>query len=295
MDTQNQNPDIQRSRRNGRVLAGVFLLFIGAIFFIREADLDIFPGWIFSWPMVLIGFGLFTGLRHDFRGSGWLIMVIIGSIFLLDRLDIGLDLHRFIFPAIVVGIGLTMILRPKRNFNDNWFGGPNGRRRRDRGYRNARYNPTQFSNDLKQDITNDAVSDAGGNPGTTATGNQSTQTNSNTAYPDDFLDVTSVLGSAHRIVASKNFKGGDITCFMGGAEIDMREADIKGTVVLDVTTVMGGAKLIVPSNWEVKPEITNVLGGVEDKRQVQGKVIDFNKVLLLKGTSFMGGIELRSY
>lgn len=294
MDTQNQNPDIHRSRRNGRVLAGVFLLFIGAIFFIREADFDIFPGWIFSWPMVLIGFGLFTGLHHDFRGSGWLIMVIIGSIFLLDRLDIGLDLHRFIVPAIVIGIGLMMILRPKRTFNDGWYGGP-GRRRRNRDYSNASYNPTRYSNDLKQDIETKAAADAGAAlPGSAATTSQPGTTTS-TAYPDDFLDVTSVLGSAHRIVASKNFKGGDITCFMGGAEIDMREADIKGTVVLDVTTVMGGAKLIVPSNWEVKPEITNVLGGVEDKRQVQGKVIDFNKVLLLKGTSFMGGIELRSY
>ncbi|MDE3248162.1 MAG: hypothetical protein KGO82_05875 [Bacteroidota bacterium] len=295
MDTQNQNPDMHRSRRNGRVLAGVFLLFIGAVFFLREADLDLFPGWIFSWPMVLIGFGLFTGLRHDFRGSGWLIMVIIGSVFLLDKLDIGLDLHRFIFPAIVVGIGLTMILRPKRNFNDSWYSGPNGWRRRNRDDRNARYNPAQYSNDLKQDIETKAAADAGTTVSGSATQTTQTGSYSNTAYPDDFLDVTSVLGSAHRIVASKNFKGGDITCFMGGAEIDMREADIKGTVVLDVTTIMGGAKLIVPSNWEVKPEITNVLGGVEDKRQVQGKVIDFNKVLLLKGTSFMGGIELRSY
>lgn len=292
MDTQDQNQDIQRSRRNGRVLAGVFLLFIGAMFFVREADYGIFPGWIFSWPMVLIGFGLFTGLRHDFRGSGWLIMVIIGSIFLVDHLNIGFDLHRFIFPAIVIGIGVTMILRPKRNYSDGWFGNESWRKR-NRQYRNTRFNPTQFSNDLKKDIQDNIVVDAGGTPNT-GTSNQSTQSGS-AANPTDFLDVTSVLGSAHRIVTSKNFKGGDITCFMGGAEIDMREADIRGTVVLDVTTVMGGAKLIVPSNWEVKPEITNVLGGVEDKRQVQGKVIDFNKVLLLKGTSFMGGIELRSY
>jgi predicted membrane protein len=114
-------------------------------------------------------------------------------------------------------------------------------------------------------------------------------------HPEDMIDVTSVLGNTQRIVVSKNFKGGDVTCFMGGSEIDMTQADIKGTVIMDITAVMGGVKMIVPSNWEIKSEINAVLGGVEDKRQVQGKVIDFNKVLVLKGTAFMGGIELRSF
>lgn len=277
MDIQNQDPNINPPRHNGRVLGGLFLLALGAIFFLKEADFFFFPGWLFTWPMILIAVGIYTGIKHNFRGAGWLIPVAIGFIFLLDRFDLGLDLHRFIFPIIIIGIGLTMILRPKRNGAkgggwDNW-----GRYRRDRNYsRDYTFNNPQ-------------------QPTGTDIPPQDFNRTSNSAQPDDYLDTTSVLGSTHRIVVSKNFKGGDITCFMGGAEIDMSQADITGTVVLDVTAVMGGAKLIVPTNWEVKPEITNVLGGVEDKRQIQGKIIDFNKVLLLKGTTFMGGIELRSF
>lgn len=277
MDTQNQNTNFNTPRKSGRVWGGLFLLFIGFVFFVKEADFFFFPNWIFSWPMILIAVGVYTGLKHNFRGSGWLIPFIIGCIFLVDRMDIGLDLHRFIFPIIVIGIGLTMILRPKNGVGGGWdnWGGP-GRYRRNRDYP-----PQNFT--------------VPGATRETTTGTDVPPGAGQHFYGEDYFDITSVLGSTHRVVTSKNFKGGDITCFMGGAEIDLSQADINGSVVLDVTTVMGGAKLIVPTNWEVKPEITNVLGGVEDKRQIQGKIIDFNKVLILKGTTFMGGIELRSF
>src|ERR1700733_9187506 len=126
MDTQNQNSDFNTPRKNGRVWGGLFLLFIGFVFFVKEADFFFFPNWIFSWPMILIAVGVYTGLKHNFRNPGWLIPVVIGGIFLIDRMDIGLDLHRFIFPIIVIGIGLVMILRPKHGVNgggwDNWGG-----------------------------------------------------------------------------------------------------------------------------------------------------------------------------
>jgi predicted membrane protein len=280
MDTQNQDPNsIQPRNKKGRIYGGIFLLAIGFLFFLREIDIPLFPHWLFTWPMILIAVGIYTGLKHNFRGAGWLIPIIIGVIFLVDRFDIGFDLHRFIFPIIIIGIGLTMILRPKRDGRGGWDNWSGGRYRRDRSGNKASYNLPPGA------VTTGTATDTAAQD----------YTRSSSGQAEDYIDAVSVLGSTHRIVVSKNFKGGEITCFMGGAEIDMSHADINGTVVLDVTTIMGGAKLIVPTNWEVKPEITNVLGGVEDKRQVQGKVIDFNKVLLLKGTSFMGGIELRSF
>jgi hypothetical protein len=286
MDTQNRNTDFNTPRHKGRVWGGLFLLFLGAVFFLREADFFFFPNWLFTWPMILIAVGVYTGLKHNFRGAGWIIPILIGGIFLVDRFDIGLDLHRFIFPIIVIGIGLVMIFRPKHNgMNNGWdnWGGARHRYRRNRDY-------------PQPDFTNPVTPTPQLPPGATGTtGTTDIPGQGQNFYGQDYFDITSVLGSSHRVVTSKNFKGGDITCFMGGAEIDLSQADINGTVILDVTTVMGGAKLIIPPNWEVKSEITTVLGGVEDKRQVQGKVIDFNKVLILKGTTFMGGIELKSY
>ncbi|MEO5682243.1 MAG: DUF5668 domain-containing protein [Chitinophagaceae bacterium] len=280
MDIQNQDPNFNKPKHNGRVYGGLFLLAIGAIFFLKQADFFFFPHWLFSWPMILIGIGIYTGLKHNFRGAGWVIPIIIGFIFLVDRMDIGFNLHRYIVPIILIGIGLSLILRPKGGGGfDNWGSGRRYRRNR---------NPIQQPDYTVNTVPPPPVSGADTPPKDFY---KADYTNSG----EDYVDITSMLGSTQRVVVSKNFKGGDVTCFMGGAEINLTQADITGSVVMDITTVMGGAKLIVPSNWEVKSEINTIMGGVEDKRQIQGKIIDFNKVLVLKGTAFMGGIELRSY
>ncbi len=111
----------------------------------------------------------------------------------------------------------------------------------------------------------------------------------------EWIDSTSVFGGAKKVILSKNFKGGDITCFMGGAEIDLSQADIQGKVVMDTTAVFGGIKLIVPPNWDLKIQITAVFGGVEDKRPVQATKVDPDKILVLDGAAIFGGIEINSY
>ncbi len=91
--------------------------------------------------------------------------------------------------------------------------------------------------------------------------------NSKSFSSEDYIDATTVLGGIHKNILSKNFKGGDITIFMGGAELNLSQADIQGTAALDITQIMGGTKIIVPPNWEVRSQLTSVFGNIEDKRQ----------------------------
>jgi hypothetical protein len=118
--------------------------------------------------------------------------------------------------------------------------------------------------------------------------------NSKSFSSEDYIDATTVLGGIHKNILSKNFNGGDITIFMGGAEINLSQADIQGTAALDITQIMGGTKIIVPSNWEIRSQLTSVFGNIEDKRQNIG-VTDPQKVLIIDGTSVFGGIEIRNY
>ena len=111
---------------------------------------------------------------------------------------------------------------------------------------------------------------------------------------EDYIDATTVFGGIQKTIVSKDFKGGDITIFMGGSEINMAQADINGTVAIDITQIMGGTKLIVPSHWEIRSNITSVFGNVEDKRQ-QDRVTNPAKVLIIDGTSVFGGIEIKNY
>lgn len=112
---------------------------------------------------------------------------------------------------------------------------------------------------------------------------------------DDVLDSTSVFGGVKKTMLSKNFKGGEIVNIMGGSEINLSQCDIQGRVVLEVTQIFGGTKVIVPSHWMVKPEMAAIFGGIDDKRTFHNTTIDHNKVLVLKGTSIFGGIEIRSF
>jgi predicted membrane protein len=111
----------------------------------------------------------------------------------------------------------------------------------------------------------------------------------------DFMNSTSIFGRVKKNIVSKNFRGGDIVNFMGGAEINLSQADFQGRVVLEVTQIFGGTRIIVPGHWQIHHEMTAIFGGVEDKRQMQPDSIKSDKVLVIKGISFFGGIDIKNY
>ena len=116
------------------------------------------------------------------------------------------------------------------------------------------------------------------------------------AGPEDYLDTVSVFGGVKKNIVSKNFRGGEITTIMGGAEINLIQSDIHGTVILDVTQLFGGTKIIVPQQWKISAEMVALFGGIEDRRPVMpGAIPSDEKVLVIKGTSIFGGIDIRSY
>jgi len=111
----------------------------------------------------------------------------------------------------------------------------------------------------------------------------------------DYLDSVNVFGGSHQIVYSKNFKGGEITAVFGGCDVNLTQADFEGEVVIDVTAVFGGTKIIVPPGWLIKSEVTAIFGGLDDKRSVQPLVDVPTKILIIKGVAMFGGIDIRNY
>ena len=115
---------------------------------------------------------------------------------------------------------------------------------------------------------------------------QSTEDYNTTVSSESVLDVTAAFGGVKKKLISKTFRGGDITAFMGGVEIDLTGADIQNTAVLDVSAVFGGIKLIIPSDWKVQNKATAVFGGVEDKRAMPASFSD--KLLIIDGAAVFG-------
>jgi predicted membrane protein len=244
------------ARPRRRVWPGLFIVGAGILLLAREMHADI-PDWIFSWPTLLICIGIAIGFQNQFRNIAWLLLVAAGAFSLVDKQMPDLHLHHYIYPVLLIFLGLFFIFRRR---NEQWV-----RQKQEwkNSWRNSWRNMEYGANINK---------DAG-----------------------EFIDSTSIFGSVKKIVLSKNFKGGDVTCIMGGAEIDLSQADIQGPVKMDITQLFGGTKLVVPGNWNVKTNVTSIFAGVEDKRAMQITTPDENKTLILDGTSIFGGIEITSY
>ena len=114
-----------------------------------------------------------------------------------------------------------------------------------------------------------------------------------TASDESVLSLSAFLGGFEKKVTSPDFKGGNITTVMGGAELDLRNATIKGEeAVLDLFVVMGGVELRVPEHWVVTMKGIPVMGGFSDETRPPANAK--TKRLVIQGTVVMGGVEIKN-
>jgi len=109
---------------------------------------------------------------------------------------------------------------------------------------------------------------------------------------EDFVNINSTFGNIERNILSKKFKGGNIICSFGGAEIDLSQADMEEKAIINISITAGGAKIAVPSNWNIQNDVNVILGGIEDKRKKFNNLGESDKVLILEGSVTLGGLEI---
>ncbi len=259
-----------RPNQHGKKVLGSAILIIGLALLAKQMGAQ-FPSWLFSWPMLLIVIGIASGIKHQFRNNGWIIMILIGSVFLAERIFPALSVSAYTWPLILIGLGIFFI-----------FG---------KGFRKGNCKRNRRWNNFQEEThsENYAYAESPKNEEPVATEEKYQ------AAGEEYIDSVSVFGGTKKNILSKNFKGGDITNIMGGAELNFHHADINGVVVLDVVQIFGGTKIVVPPSWEVVTEMAAVFGGIDDKRSITQVLPDKSKVLLIKGTSIFGGIDIRNY
>jgi predicted membrane protein len=255
--------------KNSSVIIGFMIIVVGILLLLSKLGVFI-PSWLVSWKMLLIAIGVIMGIKSGFKDIAWFVPIIIGLIFLSNDIFPGLRFGRLIWPIGLIAIGAIIIAKGnRRKFNNDFT--PDGI---------SAPTSTGFVSGFQK-------LDENGNPVVeNVIKNQTT---------DDEIECVAVFGGVKRTVVSKNFMGGEIVAIFGGADIDLRHADIQGVVKLEATNILGGTKLIVPPNWDVQSEMVAIFGGVEDKRRIQPELIDRSKRLVLYGTAFLGGLEVKSY
>lgn len=111
------NPSEQlRYHKNKRIIFGVIIIMVGLFILAKKlgAPFIHYP----VWPFVLIVVGIISGIKHSFRKLFSWVLVFIGVVFLIPRFEIfGMLSTHLIVPAVFIGAGLYVILKPKRSFN----------------------------------------------------------------------------------------------------------------------------------------------------------------------------------
>jgi len=109
---------------------------------------------------------------------------------------------------------------------------------------------------------------------------------------DAVVHATAILSGVQRGSSARNFRGGELTAFMGGCEIDLRQAAISGEAVIDVFAMWGGIEIRVPENWTVIGRVTPIMGGFEDTTRASGDAR--THMLTIRGVVLMGGVEVKN-
>lgn len=258
-DEMQSNKNFKQSRL-GRILGGMVIIGAGKLLLLHQLHLIYLPQWFFGWEMIAIGIGLFIGARSRFSDKNWILPIFIGSFFLIDDILIHINLKPFIIPVMLMVIGTIVMFKSNKRKSFK------AARIAHKHYERANY----FEEKAKNADNRKAFG--------------------------EYIETIAILSGAKNIVTNKNLQGGEVICVLGGADIDLTEADFTGKIEIEMVQIMGGAKIIIPSNWEVKIESTTILGGINDKRKRDSQIEqDTEKLLVITGVIIMGGVEIFNY
>ncbi|MFC3878563.1 LiaI-LiaF-like domain-containing protein [Algoriphagus namhaensis] len=252
------------------IIFGFLIIGVGVLILARKLGFFV-PDWIISWPMILVAIGTFTLIKHGFKSFFGSVVLGLGLYFLFER-EFGFDfgIERFIFPVALILLGIYLVTQKRKENNIL----ADVQRKMDASMKNL--------DDQLNSGTSDSTSQ--GNP-FVAKG----------ATFSERLNVDAIFSGVNKRVMTKNFQGGKLTAAFGGIDLDFTQADFNGMVTVQVDVIFGGMKLVVPPHWDVRTEVTNIAAGIEDKRIYREAEVDPQKVLVLKGTVFFGGLEIKSF
>ncbi|MBA3297074.1 MAG: hypothetical protein H0U19_09070 [Acidobacteria bacterium] len=109
---------------------------------------------------------------------------------------------------------------------------------------------------------------------------------------NDTINAVAILSGVNRGSNSIAFRGGELSAFMGGCEVDLRQAAINGDAVIDVFAMWGGIEIRVPDNWTVIGKVNPIMGGFEDLTRAPQTATTHR--LTVRGMVLMGGVEIKN-
>jgi predicted membrane protein len=245
-----------------KFIIGVCLVLVGVVLALDQLGLLYANHLLRYWPAALIVLGLVMLQRREGHSAlRALVLIVVGGWLLLNTLGlVSLDLWEFFVPLVLVFFGARIMMHNRSSGS----GAP-------------------------PDLPG-----TGPAAGTTPAAQGPSSFNSSPLGSGEPVHASlfSLLSSSKRRWGKSVFRGADTTAFMGGCELDLRDALMSTgeLAVIDVFVVMGGVSIFVPPHWTVSQEVVPLMGGVHDKTHS----VPSNPAqhLLVRGTVVMGGVEI---
>ncbi len=261
-----------RWRRNrhghGGVVGGVILAGIGVLLLLQNLNIPFFEDLERYWPVILIVVGAAQAARS--MGMGGRIwggaVLFAGVIFLLGNLGMIHDAWRFLWPGVLIMIGLGMLARSlDRNTGGGFAPGATG----------------AHAKKMADDIRDRIISQVGGARGSASI---------------NHLSEWAVFGGTRRRVDSQDFQGGEAFAMFGGVEIDLRKAgSTRDEILIEANALFGGIEIRVPEAWNVTVRGSGVFGGYEDETMDTRVASDAKQPhLIVNGFAVFGGVNVKN-
>jgi predicted membrane protein len=259
----------RRNRGHGGLVGGVILAGIGVLLLLQNLGIPYFDDLERYWPIILI----VVGVAHAARSMGmggrvWGgVVTMAGIIFLLNNFGvIHGDVWRFVWPAMLIMIGLAMLARSIDRHNSKAYASGDG---------------AAGAKKMAEEIKERIISDWG---------------KSQTSSSPNHMSEWAIFSGVRRRIDSQDFQGGEAFAMFGGVEIDMRKAvSTREEILIEANAIFGGIDLKVPENWNVTVRGSGIFGGYEDKTMDTRLAPDAKQPhLIVNGFAIFGGVNIQN-
>ena len=249
-----------------RIITGILIIMLGAFLILNKMGFFIPQVYsiVMSWQTLVVAVGLILlfDRKQDHKTAG-LVLILIGTLFSLNKIIHTVSMSGFIVPIVLIIIGIAFIIKAstRRNLtidhetwcdeNSNW-----------------KKHFTEFGKKFS--------------------------TNEGGVVKKEYV----FAGSREKWTQGK-LKNLEIEAVFSGVELDFTQAeladDIKVAAHIKVTSVFSGITLYVPEDWNIMVQKTGVFGGFNDSRPNRVLKVSSDKLVVLELEAVFGGGEIKCY
>jgi len=252
------------------VVLGIYLIVIGVLWVLKNQGILLFDvhDW---WPLILIGFGLLSLVKHRsiFNLPGWIFLLLGIFLFLTENHIVDKTQAVKYWPVLLIVFGIHIVFGRKSHYENR-----------------MKCCPPPFHQEETDETFPDETC-------TCDPEHEAFVKQSEIPVNEDFLNDEVIFGSIKRRIHSKNFRGGSVSALFGGVEIDFTDAELSPeSAQLNVSATFGGIEIRVPRFWNVDTQISAFFGGTD--RKCANPENTTGKRLIITGKAVFGGIEIKN-